>query len=121
VHDQRVRLGLFGLAGNPSKRNTSENVHETGVSPSGQSGFPVVAAEAEQGSELEERPGHGPDRSFCALQVEGQDPDAPHDARRRYYRLTEAGRRAAEDEAELLRRLTRAASDAGLAMSRRRA
>jgi hypothetical protein len=68
VHDQRVRLGLFGLAGNPSKRNTSENVHETGVSRSGQSGFPLVAAEAEQGSELEERPGHGPDRSFCALQ-----------------------------------------------------
>jgi DNA-binding PadR family transcriptional regulator len=54
-------------------------------------------------------------------EVEGQDPDAPHDARRRYYRLTEAGRRAAEDEAELLRRLPRAASDAGLAMSRRRA
>jgi DNA-binding PadR family transcriptional regulator len=54
-------------------------------------------------------------------EIEGQDPDAPHDARRRYYRLTEAGRRAAEDEADLLRRLSRAASDAGLATTRERA
>jgi DNA-binding PadR family transcriptional regulator len=53
-------------------------------------------------------------------EIEGQDPDAPHDARRRYYRLTERGRHAAEDEAELLARLTRAASGAGLARSRRR-
>lgn len=54
-------------------------------------------------------------------EIEGQDPDAPHDARRRYYRLTEAGRHTAEDEADLLRRLTRAASDAGLATARERA
>jgi DNA-binding PadR family transcriptional regulator len=53
-------------------------------------------------------------------EIEGQDPDAPHDARRRYYRLTERGRRAAEEEAELLSRLTRAASRAGLARGRRR-
>jgi DNA-binding PadR family transcriptional regulator len=52
-------------------------------------------------------------------EVEGQDPDAPHDARRRYYRLTEAGRRAAKEEAAVLACLTRAASDAGLATSRR--
>ena len=30
--------------------------------------IPIVAAEAEQASELEERPGHGPDRGFCARQ-----------------------------------------------------
>ncbi len=53
-------------------------------------------------------------------EIEGEDPDAPHDARRRYYRLTEGGRRAAEEEAELLARLTQAASGAGLARRRRR-
>ena len=54
-------------------------------------------------------------------EIAGQDPDAPHDARRRYYRLTDRGRKAAEDEAQLLTRLARAASAAGLARSRRRA
>jgi DNA-binding PadR family transcriptional regulator len=53
-------------------------------------------------------------------EIAGQDPGAPHDARRRYYRLTERGRRAAEDEAQLLALLTQAASEAGLARSRRR-
>ncbi|MFI7067170.1 PadR family transcriptional regulator [Kribbella sp. NPDC050124] len=48
-------------------------------------------------------------------EVEGQDADAPHDARRRYYRLTELGQRAAEAEAELISRLARAASSVGLA------
>jgi DNA-binding PadR family transcriptional regulator len=52
-------------------------------------------------------------------EIEGQDPDAPHDARRRYYRLTELGQRAAEEEAELISRLARAASGAGLARSAR--
>lgn len=48
-------------------------------------------------------------------EVEGQDPDAPHDARRRYYRLTERGRNAAETEADLMARLSKAAARAGLA------
>jgi len=48
-------------------------------------------------------------------EIEGEDPDAPHDARRRYYRLTATGRQAAEDEVELLARLFLAASRAGLA------
>lgn len=48
-------------------------------------------------------------------EIEGEDPDAPHDARRRYYRLTKKGAQAAEDEVELLARLFRAASRAGLA------
>ena len=48
-------------------------------------------------------------------EIDAADPDAPHDARRRYYRLTETGRRAAEDEIELLARVFRAASRAGLA------
>src|SRR5262245_14214842 len=52
-------------------------------------------------------------------EVEGEDPDAPHDARRRYYRLTELGQRAAEQEAELIARLARAASGAGLSKSRK--
>jgi DNA-binding PadR family transcriptional regulator len=44
--------------------------------------------------------------------------DAPHEARRRYYRLTAAGRRAAEAEAELIGRLAAAAAEAGLLRSR---
>jgi DNA-binding PadR family transcriptional regulator len=47
-------------------------------------------------------------------EIEGQDPKAPHDARRRYYRLTEAGRRAVKEEADLLARLSSAAARAGL-------
>jgi DNA-binding PadR family transcriptional regulator len=48
-------------------------------------------------------------------EIEREDPGAPHDARRRYYRLTETGAQAAEEEVELLARLLRAASRAGLA------
>ncbi len=42
------------------------------------------------------------------------DPDAPHDARRRYYRLTAMGRELAAQEARLLASLLSAAADAGL-------
>lgn len=45
---------------------------------------------------------------------EGSDPEAPHDARRRYYELTPRGWQAAAAEAELLGRLTEAAAAAGL-------
>jgi DNA-binding PadR family transcriptional regulator len=45
---------------------------------------------------------------------EGVDPEAPHDARRRYYRLTGLGRRAAEAEAALLEQVVVAAREAGL-------
>lgn len=47
-------------------------------------------------------------------EVEGGDPDAPHDARRRYYRLTPQGRQAATVEAAQLQRLVAAATQAGL-------
>jgi len=47
-------------------------------------------------------------------EVAGAEPAAPHDARRRYYRLTAAGRRCAEAEAALLDRLAAAAAEAGL-------
>ena len=47
-------------------------------------------------------------------EVEGGDPAAPHDARRRYYRLTPLGHRAAQAEAALLQRLVAAATQAGL-------
>jgi DNA-binding PadR family transcriptional regulator len=47
-------------------------------------------------------------------EVEGGDPAAPHDARRRYYRLTPLGRQAAEAEAAQLERLVAAATQAGL-------
>ncbi|MFD8497665.1 PadR family transcriptional regulator [Amycolatopsis sp. NPDC059657] len=40
--------------------------------------------------------------------------DEPHDARRRYYRLTTRGRRRAAEEAALLGRLVAAADQAGL-------
>lgn len=43
-----------------------------------------------------------------------RDPEAPHDARRRYYRLSTAGRRAAQAEAEVLERLVAAAARSGL-------
>ena len=44
-----------------------DNVHETGVSRGGHSGSRIAAAEAQQVSELEERP--DPIRGFCALQA----------------------------------------------------
>ena len=47
-------------------------------------------------------------------EVAGGDPAAPHDARRRYYRLTPQGRQAAQAEAALLQRLVAAATQAGL-------
>ena len=47
-------------------------------------------------------------------EVEGGDPAAPHDARRRYYRLTPLGLEAATAEAALLQRLVAAAAQAGL-------
>ena len=42
-------------------------------------------------------------------EIEGQDPGAPHDARRRYYRLTDLGRVVAEAEHDRLQRLVRVA------------
>ncbi len=51
-------------------------------------------------------------------EAEGHDPDAPHDARRRYYELTPRGRRAAAEEAALLYRLSDAAARAGLLTER---
>ena len=53
-------------------------------------------------------------------EIEGQDPDAPHDARRRYYRLSARGLQAAKSEAKLLARLSAAAGQAGLASGRER-
>jgi DNA-binding PadR family transcriptional regulator len=47
-------------------------------------------------------------------EVEGGDPAAPHDARRRYYRLTSLGRQAAKAGAAQLERLVAAATEAGL-------
>jgi DNA-binding PadR family transcriptional regulator len=47
-------------------------------------------------------------------EAEGGDPHAPHDARRRYYRLTPLGRQAAQAEAALLARMVAAADHAGL-------
>ena len=47
-------------------------------------------------------------------EAEGGDPAAPHDARRRYYRLTPPGRQAAQAEAALLERIVAAAIQAGL-------
>ena len=48
------------------------------------------------------------------VEAEDSDPGAPHDARRRYYALTDSGWQAAAAEAELLARLTGAATAAGL-------
>lgn len=48
------------------------------------------------------------------MEIDSGDRDARHDARRRYYRLTPLGRRAAVSEAALLARLTETARAAGL-------
>jgi DNA-binding PadR family transcriptional regulator len=48
------------------------------------------------------------------VETDGGDPEAPHDARRRYYDLTPAGREAAAREATLLAGLAKAAAAAGL-------
>jgi len=53
-------------------------------------------------------------------EIEGGDPAAPHDARRRYYRLTPLGRQAAEAEAALLHRMVAAATQAGLLPTKER-
>jgi DNA-binding PadR family transcriptional regulator len=53
-------------------------------------------------------------------EVAGSD-DEPHDARRRYYRLTALGRTAATRETELLTRLVSVATEAGLVEGRRTA
>lgn len=48
------------------------------------------------------------------VEVDGGDPAAPHDARRRYYELTPLGHQTATEEAMLLARLIEAATTAGL-------
>ena len=52
-------------------------------------------------------------------ETEGADPEAPHDARRRYYELTALGREAVRREAELLSAFVEAARTAGLLGARR--
>jgi DNA-binding PadR family transcriptional regulator len=47
-----------------------------------------------------------------------EDPTAPHDARRRCYRMTARGRQAAEAEAALLGRMVAAAAEGGLLRAR---
>jgi len=51
---------------------------------------------------------------------ETSDPSAPHDARRRYYQLTQRGAQVVREEAALLSRLVDAAGDAGLLDGNRR-
>jgi DNA-binding PadR family transcriptional regulator len=51
---------------------------------------------------------------------ETNDPNAPHDARRRYYRLTPLGEQAVREEAELMARFVAAADSAGLLDGNRR-
>ncbi len=52
-------------------------------------------------------------------ETEGVDPDAPHDARRRYYELTALGGQAVRREAELLAAFVEAARTAGLLAERK--
>jgi DNA-binding PadR family transcriptional regulator len=47
-------------------------------------------------------------------ETETSEPEAPHDARRRYYRLTLLGHQVARDEAAVLSRIVVAAQAAGL-------
>jgi DNA-binding PadR family transcriptional regulator len=52
------------------------------------------------------------------VETEGDDDSAPHEARRRYYKLTPAGEEAAAREAERLASLVDAAGKAGLLRDR---
>jgi DNA-binding PadR family transcriptional regulator len=63
-------------------------------------------------------------RTMARLVVDGlveetahSDSSAPHDARRRYYRLTRLGRRVAREQATMLARLVTAAEAAGLVIT----
>lgn len=53
-------------------------------------------------------------------EVAGGESDEPHDARRRYYRMTKDGVRAARQETELLARLVDVAAASGLLDKARR-
>jgi DNA-binding PadR family transcriptional regulator len=53
-------------------------------------------------------------------ETETSDPNAPHDARRRYYQLTPLGAQAVREEVELLARMVDAARFAGLLDGNRR-
>jgi DNA-binding PadR family transcriptional regulator len=53
-------------------------------------------------------------------ETETSDPNAPHDARRRYYQLTPLGAQAVREEVELLARMVDAARSAGLLDGNRR-
>lgn len=53
-------------------------------------------------------------------EVAGADSGEPHDARRRYYRLTPLGRAAARRETELMARLVEVATESGLLGSTKR-
>ncbi|MFI5587916.1 PadR family transcriptional regulator [Amycolatopsis sp. NPDC051758] len=58
-------------------------------------------------------------RTLTRLAADGLAEELPgEDSRRRYYRITPAGREAASHEASLLRRLVAAAGDAGLLAGR---
>jgi DNA-binding PadR family transcriptional regulator len=52
-------------------------------------------------------------------EMDERDPEAPHDARRRYYRMTPLGLDVARSEAGLLMRVVEAAASAGLITSHR--
>jgi hypothetical protein len=49
--------------------------------------------------------------AMLVMESPTSDPNAPHDARRRYYRLTPLGLEAVREEAELYARLVNAARD----------
>jgi hypothetical protein len=76
---RRVDVGSGGKRhGRPPRREqitqvsfSPDNVHETGVSFRWRSGSPSWPPRRSRSSELEERPGHGPDRGFCALHLPG--------------------------------------------------
>ena len=53
-------------------------------------------------------------------ETETSDPNAPHDARRRYYQLTPLGEQAVREEAELMARMVDAARTAGFLDGNRR-
>lgn len=51
-------------------------------------------------------------------ETSGSHDDAPHEARRRYYRLTSAGEQAAREEISMMTRMLAVAAEAGLAHDR---
>jgi DNA-binding PadR family transcriptional regulator len=128
IHYQRI-LCCQVVGRNPAPELTSAAFHVLVALASGQAhGYAVMRFVEQVTDGVVRLPPGTLYRIMARLVVEGlveeteaSHPEAPHDARRRYYRLTSAGRRVAREEAVALRRIVLAAEAAGLLPAERSA